>query len=300
MSLIRSGKRVKKSGILTTVLLVLVFLVGLALLLYPTISNYWNSLHQSQAIVNYDQELDQLTEETYARLWAEAEEWNRTIAHRSFTLTDEQSEVYYDLLDFSDQNIMGYLEIPSIGVSLPVGHGTGDDVLQRSVGHLEWSSLPVGGESTHCVLSGHRGLPSSELLTNIDHLEPGDRFYIHVLGETLEYKVDNIAVVEPNDFSLLGIAQGEDYVTLLTCTPYGINSHRLLVRGTRVNTDNKEPSAVPQLSNEVREIKTGYLVAGVLLAVLVLVFIWLIIDSRRKKKKKGGKRLRGKDQEIWW
>ena len=277
----------KKSGILTTVLVVLIFLAGLSLLLYPTFSNYWNSLHQSQAIVSYDNEVNKLREEEYRQLWEAAEEYNCSLLSRpnSFALTDEQALAYSQMLSAGGSDVMGYIEIPVIGVTLPIRHGTESDVLQKSVGHLEWSSLPVGGESTHCVLSGHRGLPSSELLTNIDHLEKGDVFYLHVLGETLEYKVDQIAVVEPDDFSLLGIQEGEDYVTLVTCTPYGINSHRLLVRGSRVADDGSDTSAV-DLSNEVRSLDVKYVAAAVLLVLIVVVFLILLLGGKKKRKEK--------------
>lgn len=280
----------KKSGALTTVLLILIFVVGLSLLLYPTVSDYWNSVHQSQVIVSYDKEVDELEQAEFRRLWAEAEAFNENLLERAnpYAMTAQEQEIYYRALTTSDNGLMAYLEIPVIDCMLPVRHGTSDDVLQKSVGHIEWTSLPVGGESTHCVLSGHRGLPSSELLTNIDHMEKGDMFYLHVLGETLEYRVDQIAVVEPDDLTLLGIEEGEDYVTLLTCTPYGINSHRLLVRGTRVSGDG-DPGDTVTLPNEVREIDAMYLVPLVLLVLITAVFIFLLVDSRRRKKaKKGG------------
>ena len=280
----------KKSGILVTVIVVLIFLAGLSLLLYPTVSNYWNSLHQSQAITSYDEEVNRLQQEEYQRIWEEAEAYNRSLLSRpnSFALTEEQALAYSQVLSPGGTDVMAYLEIPVIGVTLPIRHGTENDVLAKAVGHLEWSSLPVGGESTHCVLSGHRGLPSSELLTNIDHLEKGDVFYLHVLGQVLEYKVDQIAVVEPDDFSLLGITKGEDYVTLVTCTPYGINSHRLLVRGSRVNADGTTSGGSVTLPNEVRSFDPVYIVAGVLLALIVVAFLFLLLGGKKKKEKGGG------------
>ena len=288
----------KKSGILTTVIVVLIFLAGLSLLLYPTVSNYWNSLHQSQAITSYDDAVNKLREEENRRLWEEAEEYNRALLSRSdrFRLTDEQRLAYAGMLSAGGSDVMGYLEIPILGVTLPVRHGTENDVLQKAVGHLEWSSLPVGGESTHCVLSGHRGLPSSELLTNIDHMEKGDVFYLHVLGQKLEYQVDQIAVVEPDDFSLLGVTEGEDYVTLLTCTPYGISSHRLLVRGSRVSGEGSEGPV--NLPNEVRTVDLMYLVPAVLLALVVVIFVFLLVSGRKKKKRKGGGGPHEKDETV--
>ena len=279
----------KQSGKFTTVILVLVFLAGLSLLLYPTVSNYWNSLHQSQSITSYDKQVNQLQEEEYERLWTAAEAYNESLLRRDygFSLTKEQQAAYPDMLSLGGSDVMGYLEIPAIGATLPVRHSTETDVLAKAVGHLEWSSLPVGGESTHCVLSGHRGLPSSELLTNIDRLEIGDSFYLHVLGQVLEYQVDQIAVVEPTDFSLLGITEGKDYVTLLTCTPYGINSHRLLVRGSRVQAEEESDSTV-HVTNEVRGLDAMYLVAAALLALIIAVFVFLLLSGKKKKEKGGG------------
>lgn len=270
---------------LSTIGIILIFFVGLSLLLYPSVSQAWNARRQTGAIVDYDGQVDDLDAETAARMRAEAEEWNAALADRGGTasLSDEEAEVYASLLALSDGGAMAYLELPTIGVSLPILHGTDDSVLSKAVGHLEWSSLPVGGESTHCVLSGHRGLPSSELLTNIDHLEVGDRFYLHVLGETLEYQVDHIAVVEPDDLSLLGITQGEDYVTLVTCTPYGINSHRLLVRGTRVERSEGAASGTASVKNELSRVDTGLLVGGTVATVITAAFLVLLIGGRSKK-----------------
>lgn len=274
----------KKSGILATVLVVLIFLAGLSLLLYPAVSNYWNSLRQSQVITSYEQEVNELQQEEYRRLWEAAEDYNRSLLSRAdgFSLPEELALAYPEELAPSGSSVMGYIEIPVIDCVLPICHGTEDDVLRKAVGHLEWSSLPVGGESTHCVLSGHRGLPSSELLTNIDHLEKGDVFYLHVLGQVLEYRVDQIAVVEPDDFSLLGIAEGEDCVTLVTCTPYGINSHRLLVRGSRVT--GSAPGDAVDVSNEVRALDVTYLVPAALLVPVAAVFIYLLVSGRKKRK----------------
>lgn len=273
----------------SAILLIVLFVAGLSFLLYPTVSNYWNSLHQSQVIVDYSQQVDDLNEEAYRQLWSEAETFNAALTARgnTFTLPEEWQSIYEGLLDPSGNGVMAYIEIPSISVTLPIGHGTGEAVLKRSVGHLEWSSLPIGGDSTHCVLSGHRGLPSSELFTNIDHLEIGDIFYIHILGESHTYRVDNIAVVEPGDYSLLGITEGKDYVTLVTCTPYGINSHRLLVRGVRVDVITGEPSTVV-VGNEVKNIDVVYLVPVALAALAVPVF--LISLAGTGKKKKGAKK----------
>jgi len=273
-----------------TAIIIIIFIAGLSLLLYPFVSNYWNSLQQSQAIADYDRGVVSLDNETHERLWAEAEEWNRTVAHTGYTLEEAGQEEYYALLDPNDRDILGYLEIPSLGITLPVAHGTEEGTLQTAVGHLEWSSLPVGGAGTHCVLSGHRGLPSSELLTNIDRMEVGDLFTLHVLDETLNYAVDNIAVVEPDDFSLLGITEGKDYVTLLTCTPYGINSHRLLVRGVRLDQSSDVESPTPVVRDDVKPMDLRILIPVVLVALALVVFLLLMWDSA--KRARGGKRLK--------
>lgn len=267
----------KKSGGLTTVLLMLAFLTGLSLVLYPSVSNRWNAMHQTRIITSYDSGLADIDREQYARLWDDARAYNASLA-----AGDAEPEVYESLLDPYGNGYMGYVEIPSIGAKLPIAHGVETAALDRAVGHLEWSSLPVGGESTHCVLSGHRGLPSAELLTNLDQMELGDRFTLHVLGETLEYRVDAVNVVEPDDASLLQITEGEDYVTLLTCTPYGVNSHRLLVRGTRVQRD--APSALPQVANEVRPVSLALQLA-VCMAVLLASYVLL----RRMVVRKGSR-----------
>lgn len=229
----------KKGNRVMTLLLVLALLAGLFLLLYPTVSDYWNSLHQTRTITSYAENVAQLDRTEYEEMWAAAQRYNRTLSKRenAFALTEEQKREYESLLNASGNGVMGIVEIPKIGCVLPIYHGTDDAVLQIAVGHLEWSSLPVGGEGTHCVLSGHRGLPSARLFTNLDQLAVGDRFLLRVLDETLTYEVDQILIVEPQEVAALGITEGGDSCTLVTCTPYGINTHRLLVRGHRVEND---------------------------------------------------------------
>ena len=273
-----------KKGSLSTLILILAFLAGLSLLLYPTVSDYWNSLHQSQVIVDYARQVEQMEQEKYERLWNEAQDYNRRLADGSAS-HETLLEEYPSRLDPSENGIMGYLEIPSIGSTLPIGHGTGDGVLRNSVGHLDWTSLPVGGESSHCVLSGHRGLPSAELLTNIDHLEPGDLFYIHTLDRVLQYRVDNIWIVEPTDSSRLQIEAGRDFVTLLTCTPYGINSHRLLVRGVRVTEGDALLQSQLFIPNEVEEIELTVLVPMGLLVLVSIAFVVLLFRRPAKPSK---------------
>ena len=278
-------------GKIVTILLILVFIAGLSFMLYPTIADFYNSYLQSQIIVEYSQQIDDLEEETYKKILEKANLYNASLLERDygFSLLPEQEKQYWNMLDTTGNGIIAYVEIPSINVTLPIGHGTEKDVLLDSVGHLKWSSLPVGGESTHCVLSGHRGLPSSELFTNIDHLVEGDIFYIHVLGQTLEYRVDNIAVVLPLDYSLLGIQEGKDYVTLLTCTPYGINSHRLLVRGVRTSTVEYTTPQALNVNNEVNVVSLKLIIPIGLALLAAAVFATVVIISRHVNKKGGGK-----------
>ena len=221
---------------LATIVLVLILLAGLSLLLYPTFSNWWNSFHSSKAISDYSEQVAQLDQEQYTELWEAAIAYNQDLQNKGnvFQVTDAQRAAYSQLLNVGGNGVMGYIEIPSIDVSLPLYHGTSESILQVAVGHLEWSSLPTGGEGTHCVVSGHRGLPSARLFTDLDDLRTGDQFMIRVLDELMTYEVDQILIVDPDDVDDLLIVEGKDLVTLVTCTPYGINSHRLLVRGHRI------------------------------------------------------------------
>ena len=268
------------------IILVVVFLAGLSLLLYPTISNAYNTWLQSKAIAEYSRQAGQMDQEVYEQEMAKANNHNQELLERSdpYSLTEEQLERYKNILAVTNQGIMAYVEIPSIDVMLPIAHGTSDDVLRDKIGHLEWSSLPVGGESTHSVISGHRGLPSAELFTNIDHLELGDKFYIHIMGQTLEYQVCNIAVVEPKDQRLLRIEEGQDLVTLVTCTPYGINSHRLLVRGIRSGTQGDDLPVQIKVKNEITAIDVLVLVSVILVVVAIVAFAIVLL----RRKKKGG------------
>ena len=215
----------------------LALLAGVCLLLYPTASQWWNSMHQSRAVAGYAEAVSGLDEGLYEELLSEARAYNEALASLGssrWTMTEEEYAEYESLLSVPGTDAIGYIEIPSIGVYLPIYHGTGSAALQAGAGHLEGSSLPVGGEGTHTVISGHRGLPSARLFTDLDELGEGDVFVLHVLGEELAYEVDQVLVVEPDDLSALAIEEGLDLCTLVTCTPYGINTHRLLVRGHRV------------------------------------------------------------------
>ena len=275
----------KKNNTWTTVFLVLLLLAGVSLLLYPSLSDYWNSMHQTRAIASYAETVSQLDTAQYDEMWKAAQDYNRSLAQRetAFALTDEQKAAYESLLDVSGLGVMGYIEIPEIDCSLPIYHGTEESVLQVAVGHLEWSSLPVGGEGTHCVLSGHRGLPSAKLFTNLDKLAVGDTFLLRVLDEVLTYEVDQILIVEPEQVDALGIVPGEDYCTLVTCTPYGINTHRLLVRGHRV--ENTPEAARMHVTADATQFDP-LLVAPVLaIPVLLLLLIILLLPKRQSKSR---------------
>ena len=275
----------KKNNNWTTAFLVLLLLAGVSLLLYPSLSDYWNSMHQTRAIASYAETVSQLDTAQYDEMWKAAQDYNRSLAQRetAFALTDEQKAAYESLLDVSGLGVMGYIEIPEIDCSLPIYHGTEESVLQVAVGHLEWSNLPVGGEGTHCVLSGHRGLPSAELFTNLDKLAVGDTFLLRVLDEVLTYEVDQILIVEPEQVDALGIVPGEDYCTLVTCTPYGINTHRLLVRGHRV--ENTPEAARMHVTADATQFDP-LLVAPVLaIPVLLLLLMILLVPKRRRKSR---------------
>ena len=263
-------------------MLISVFLIGLSLLLYPTFSDWWNSMHQTRAIANYSETIATLDHSVYEEIWQRAGEYNAALAGRGirWTLTDEERADYISQLDPGGTGIMGYIEIPSINVSLPIYHGTSDSVLQIAVGHLDWTSLPVGGESTHCVLSGHRGLPSAKLFTNLDQIVEGDTFIIRVLDEVLTYEVDRILIVEPEDVTALQIESGKDLCTLVTCTPYGINSHRLLVRGHRVETEQEE-AAVRLVSDGIQI--EPLLVAPVVALPMLLALLLVLLLSGNKR-----------------
>lgn len=221
---------------MSTIIAILVFITGLSLLLYPTVSNYWNSLHQSRVVANYSDTMAKLSKQDKQAEIDRAVEYNSGLINNGgrFTLSESSLSEYKSLLNADGTGMMGYIKIPKIGVKLAIYHTVDDAVLQVGVGHLEGSSLPVGGSGTHCVLSSHRGLPSAKLFTELDRMKKGDVFYLHVYDRVLAYQVDNIAIVEPNDYGLLEIEEGKDLCTLFTCTPYGINTHRLLVRGHRV------------------------------------------------------------------
>ena len=270
---------------LPTIILVLIFCIGLSLLLYPTVSDYWNSLHQSRAISNYTDAVAALDNEDYDRILESARNYNQNLAKNGTTwnLTEEQEKEYEKQLCVDDTGIMSYIEIPSIDCSLPIYHGTDEGVLQKAIGHIPGSSLPVGGESTHCVLSGHRGLPSAKLFTDLDQLKEGDTFLLRTLDETLTYQVDQILIVEPDELEALQIEEGEDLCTLVTCTPYGVNSHRLLVRGHRIA--NQADASSIRVTADAVQIDPILVAPVVGVPILVILLIGLLARTRKKREK---------------
>ena len=273
-----------KKGTLTNFLLILVLLLGLSLLLYPSFSEHWNAKRQSRVISTYSENVAHLDENKYAEVWDSAIRYNQDLLtrHNTFTLTPEQQVVYNDQLNVSGDGIMGYIEVPSINCMLPIYHTVEEKILQMAVGHLEWTSLPTGGEGTHSVLSGHRGLPSARLFTDLDQLREGDRFMLHILDELLTYEVDQILIVEPQETSELQIRPGMDLCTLVTCTPYGVNSHRLLIRGHRVaNAPQTTLMRVTADAIQIEPLIVAPVIAGMLLAAL---FVLLGIRDRMKKR----------------
>jgi len=265
----------------TTVILILFLVAGLSLLLYPTVSDYWNSFHQSKAIASYAQSVANLDSDTYERMKQEAESYNLSLSQKAFNLklTEEETLQYNSVLDITGTGIMAYVEIPKVNCTLPIYHGTGDAVLQIAAGHIEGTSLPVGGEGTHCVISGHRGLPSARLFSDIDQLVAGDRFMVRTLDEVLTYEVDQILIVLPYEVSALEPEPGKDLCTLVTCTPYGINTHRLLVRGHRVETINQKEIRVTADAAQIDPLVVAPIIAIPLLMMLLLT---LLISEKRK------------------
>ena len=269
--------RSKKS----TIILLISFFVGLSVLLYPSVSSYWNSKRQSKTVVNYEAMLAAIKEEDVSYYFEEAEEYNRKLWELESPLIDyKQLENYREVLDISGTGMMGYVTIPKINQELPVYHGTGDAVLSEAVGHYEGSSLPVGGPSTHCVVSAHRGLPTATLFTHLDLMEIGDTFSFKILNRTFTYEVDQIRIVEPNDISLIGIEEGKDYCTLLTCTPYGINTQRLLVRGHQVDTS---LSRNIYIANEAYRVDPLVVMPMVALPIITVLMIYVMFAPVKKE-----------------
>ncbi len=286
----KSAKAKKKgSGRLSTFILLAILLAGLGLLLYPTVSDWWNSFHQTRAVASYIEQVENIdTAEADAMLEA-ARDFNRRLAEVGvhFPMSKDMEAEYQELLNVNGTGIMGYVEIPSIKVYLPIYHGTEDSVLQVATGHLEGTSLPVGGESTHCAISGHRGLPSARLFTDLDQLEEGDIFVVTVMTQKITYVVDQIRIVLPEEVQDLEITPGEDYCTLITCTPYGVNSHRMLVRGTRIENLPDEVIVMP----DARRVSTYIVIPAVGVPLLFLLLTGMLFYYSFRKPKKSGQQL---------
>lgn len=279
------------------ILIWLMFVVGFLIFAYPTISDQWNTYRQSRLISNYESAMGGMSPEDFSAEWAKAEAYNKTITYNDFTqdvfsgeeVSMEGTE-YWSVLNIGNDGIMGYLMIPKINQTIPIYHGTSDKVLQKAIGHLSGTSLPIGGEGTHCVVAAHRGLPSAKLFTDVDQLKEGDKFYAHILDKTFAYEVDQILpMVDKDDLDTLTgamqIEEGKDYMTLLTCTPYGVNSHRLLIRGHQVEYfgENEKEGATP-IESTLQSVQNYYMLYGILTAA-VLIVLYLIIRKVVKKRK---------------
>ncbi len=275
-------KKKKKNGRISNWVLIGIMILGLAILGYPSFADWWNSYHQAQSIHNYVRAVTSMNTEDYDRLFAEADEfnaWLRTQSNR-YVMSDEAKERYSRTLDVTGTGIMGYIDIPKVNISYPLYHGTNEEVLQIAIGHIEGTSLPVGGKGTHTALSGHRGLPSARLFTDIDQLVVGDTFMLQILDRTLTYEVDLVSVVLPEELQHLEIDPEQDYCTLVTCTPYGVNTHRLLVRGHRVENAAAEVRVVA----DAIQIRAEYVAPLVMIPMLTVMLVILLIRTGNKKK----------------
>lgn len=286
---------------ISTILFGLLFLVGFGILTYPTISNQWNTYRQNKLISSYEQVVSNMEPEDFTRQWEMARSFNDTITQNNpysdvfgESGNDLTGTEYWKVLNVAEDGVMAYLSIPKINVKHAIYHGTGNKVLQTGIGHLNGTKLPIGGESTHCVVAAHRGLPSARLFTDVDQLEKGDKFYIHVLDEVLAYQVDQIlTMIDKDDTETLGnalkIEEGQDYVTLFTCTPYGVNSHRLLVRGTRVPYNGEEEVSDSASNSMLKAVQNYYMLFLILgLAITLLVIFFMRFLFKRKESRERG------------
>ena len=282
---------------ISNIILTVVLLVGIGLLVYPTFSDWWNSFHQTRAIAGYTAQVANMNKEDFDRMWAEAEAFNAYLAESSgrFNLTEEEERTYNSILDVTGTGIMGYIDIPSIKISLPIYHGTDESILQIAIGHIEGTSFPIGGEGTHSAVSGHRGLPSAKLFTDIDQLQAGDKFLLQILDRTLTYEVDQIRIVLPQELQDLQIDPYQDYCTLITCTPYGVNTHRLLVRGHRVDNDNTDASRITADAMRFEPIIVAPLVAA---PILLILLVYLLISTSRWNRKRKEHRSKQELQDV--
>lgn len=295
---------------ITNVLFALIFIAGFGIFAYPVVSDQWNAYRQSQLISSYNEAVAQMEEADYSREWEAARAYNGTMLKNDFYgdafgagETEMEDSEYWKVLNTSENGVMGYMTIPKINVKLAIYHGVGDDVLQTGIGHLEGTRLPIGGEGSHSVLAAHRGLPSARLFTDLDQMEPGDKFYVHVLDEVFAYQVDQILpMIDKDDLEMLmssmQVVEGEDYITLLTCTPYGVNSHRLLVRGSRVEYEGEEaPRAETPVGTMVEAVQSYYMLylviamaAAMLLGSFVMAVRGIVKRFRAGKKQTDKKR----------
>ena len=274
----------KKKGLFSTIILIFLLIVGLSVMLYPIVSNWWNERVQTKAIAVYDEAVSKLSETDYKKILSEAETYNNRLSSVDQPLINyDKVSGYEETLDISGSGIMGYITIPKIQVQLPIYHGTSAEVLNVAVGHMQGTSLPVGGESTHCVISAHRGLPSAKLFSDLDELVVGDQFTITVLNEILTYEVEEIFIVEPDQSEYLQIVDGKDYVTLMTCTPYGINSHRMLVRAHRVDTLYPHNISV---SSDAVQVDPMIVIPVLMIPMLVLLIAYWFFGSKSRKRTK--------------
>lgn len=266
----------------STIILLISFFIGLSVLLYPAVSSYWNSKTQSEAIVDYEAMLAAYKPEDYSQIFEQADDYNQALAELAVPLRDykQLEERYWDALDISGVGMMGYLTVPKINQELPVYHGTSDAVLSTSAGHFQGTSLPIGGETTHSVVSAHRGLPTAVLFTHLDRLQIGDIFYFTILDRTITYEVDQIHIVEPDDVSLIQIEEGKDYCTLLTCTPYGINTQRLLVRGRQIDASQKRSIYI---ANEAYRVEPLIVMPVVALPIIFVLLIYVMVVPVKKE-----------------
>lgn len=284
-------KRRKRNKKIKYLIMLILFLIGAGIFLYPTISDMWNQYRNVRLITEYDTSVTDLSKSEYARLWKEAKEYNAEHPVNSIVDAFDESDQYvlthpYDqVLDPDGNGLMGSIEIPKINVKIAIYHGLGSDILEKGAGHIEGTSLPIGGKNTHAVLAAHRGLPGAKLFTDLDQMEIGDKFYLHILGKTLAYKVDQIKTVLPDQTKALDIVEGEDHVTLLTCTPYGVNTHRLLVRGIRtryVEEENEKSETVPQKLAQTDPVKL--MKSGLLIFILMVGGLWIFLHYRDRKR----------------
>lgn len=271
-----------KTGIISTIVLIIILIVGLSVMLYPTVSNWWNKRVQSQAIAEYDKTIQNIDQNRYDEIWANAEEYNKKLSelYAPFSNADE-IDGYDNILDVSGTGIMGYITIPVIKVEIPIYHGTSAEVLNIAAGHLKGSSLPIGGKNTHAVISAHRGLPSARLFTDLDKLVKGDTFTITILDRVLTYQVEEILIVKPEEVEKLAIIPDNDYVTLMTCTPYGINTHRLLIRSHRIDTVYEK---TVKISADAVQVDPMLVIPVIAFFLLILLVIFWAVSGKKKRK----------------